>query len=57
MIKPDYIICICRQANHAVTIVGWGTEQGIPYYLIKNSWGSNWGASGFIKVKRGMCMS
>ena len=47
----------CRQANHAVTIVGWGTEQGIPYYLIKNSWGSGWGASGFIKVKRGMCMS
>jgi len=43
------------QANHAVTIVGWGTEQGIPYYLIKNSWGPNWGASGFIKVKRGTC--
>ena len=41
-------------AGHAVTIVGWGTEQGIPYWLIKNSWGTGWGDKGFIKVKRGM---
>ena len=42
------------KANHAVAIVGWGTEQGIPYWLIKNSWGPSWGDKGFIKVKRGM---
>ena len=39
--------------NHAVTVVGYGTEKGIPYWLIKNSWGNWWGDNGFIKVKRG----
>ena len=57
MIQPNHIICICRQYNHAVAIVGWGTEQGVPYFLIKNSWGSNYGDGGYIKVRRGMCMS
>jgi len=43
------------QYNHAVAIVGWGTEQGVPYFLIKNSWGSNYGDGGYIKVRRGTC--
>lgn len=38
--------------NHAVTIVGYGTENGKDYWLIKNSWGTWWGDSGFFKVIR-----
>jgi C1A family cysteine protease len=44
--------CTTKSINHAVTVVGWGTENGKDFWLIKNSWGSNWGANGFIKVKK-----
>ena len=42
--------------NHAVLAIGWGTESGIPYWLIKNSWGKSYGDNGFLKVKRGMVL-
>ncbi|NRQ56333.1 C1 family peptidase [Brevibacillus sp. HD1.4A] len=37
-----------RQSYHAIVIAGFGLdEQGVPYYLIRNSWGTGWGASGY----------
>merc|ERR1712180_171312 len=42
--------------DHAVTVVGYGTENGTPYWLIKNSWGTTWGENGFMKMKRGVNM-
>ena len=35
--------------------MGYGTENGVDYWLLKNSWGDWWGEKGFIKVKRGTC--
>ncbi|EOA25878.1 hypothetical protein CARUB_v10019256mg [Capsella rubella] len=39
--------------THAVTIVGYGTsEEGIKYWLLKNSWGEQWGEDGYMRIKR-----
>lgn len=44
-----------NKTDHAVLLVGYGTENGVPYWLIKNSWSHNWGDSGFIKIRHGLC--
>jgi len=38
--------------NHAVVAEGFGTEDDEKYYLIKNSWGNDWGEEGYIKLQR-----
>ena len=38
--------------NHAVLIIGYGIENNIKYWLVKNSWGKRWGINGYIKIKR-----
>jgi len=42
--------------NHAVVIVGYGNENGKDYWVIKNSWGTQWGVNGFGKIRRGKNM-
>ncbi|XP_062415547.1 cathepsin B-like [Pungitius pungitius] len=39
--------------GHAIKILGWGEENGTPYWLAANSWNSDWGDKGFFKIKRG----
>ncbi|XP_049387602.1 ervatamin-B-like [Solanum stenotomum] len=50
--EPD--IYFPTGGRHAVLIVGFGVENGVEYYLIKNSWGVNWGYWGYARVKRSL---
>ena len=39
--------------GHAVEIIGYGTESGTDYWLVKNSWNEEWGDNGTFKILRG----
>ncbi|EYB95948.1 hypothetical protein Y032_0154g2959 [Ancylostoma ceylanicum] len=40
--------------GHVVKIIGWGTENDVPYWIMANSWNTDWGEDGFFRMIRGV---
>lgn len=43
--------CKDNVSNHSVNHVGWGvSDAGKPYWIIRNSWGAEWGEKGYMRI-------
>lgn len=49
--KPEWV-----KVDHSVLCIGWGFDEASKkkYWLVRNSWGKNWGDHGDFKMRRGI---
>ena len=45
--------CSTSLVNHGVNIVGYGSEAGADYWIVRNQWGTGWGEGGYIRMLMG----
>jgi cysteine peptidase B len=45
--------CISQNVDHSILVVGYGVANGINYWILKNSWSSTWGESGYVRIEKG----
>ena len=46
--------CGSSAINHAVVLVGWDDNNGNGYWILRNSWGTSWGLSGYMYIGYGV---
>ncbi|KAH8849088.1 Cathepsin L-like proteinase [Schistosoma japonicum] len=46
------IYCNESNLNQSMAVIGYDSNEGIDYWILKNSWGTNWGEDGFVYVRR-----
>jgi len=53
IIKPTAGQCSTTSLDHAILIVGYGVDGGVPFWNVRNSWGTAWGEAGYFRIIRG----
>lgn len=52
ILSPDHLATASNVPDHSVALVGFGSEDGINYWALKNSWGTQWGEDGYFRLER-----